>query len=345
MRICVSDAGPLTPERDAGSRAVSDIISVLRGLGNEVDYRLPHEISNLSTYDIFIASRPGPALRSLKVPGFSATRSVYFGHDLHFARMAASAPPGHVEATRRAEQLCWRSYDRSVYPSAEEAEAVNELANGDCAVALPIYVLPNAEPQEKSDPPTCVFVGSRAHAPNAEAVDLLTTRIWPRIRSQIDATLHLVGDWAHVVQAGDDSSVRLYPWLPDRDLDDLVAHSWLSLAPLPFGAGVKRKVVHSLALGTPVIGTPVAFQGVGDDASAVGEIVVASDDAFADITVSLLRDEDRRRSLAQAGRSYCEGTYSPRVVAQAWQGFCDALQRNGKIGERIGRDVSRDRVN
>lgn len=344
MRICVSDAGPLTPEHDAGSRAVTDIIAVLRDLGHQIDYRLPGEIEDLSRYDIFIASRPGPALHALQLPGFSQTRSVYFGHDLHFARMAASAPQGHVEATRRAEQLCWRSYDRSVYPSTEEAEVVNELVEGDRAVALPIYVLPTAELQEKSDAPTCVFVGSRAHAPNAAAVDLLTARIWPRIRSQIDATLHLVGDWTDVVQADDDSSIKTHRWLSDADLDGLVARSWLSLAPLPFGAGVKRKVVHSLAQGTPVVGTPVAFQGVGDGAAPVGEIVVESDDAFADMTVSLLQDEPGRTSLAHAGQFYCDRTYSPRVVAQAWQGFCDGLGGHGNSDERIEKDAQRDRV-
>lgn len=329
MRICVSDAGPLTPEHDAGSRAVTDVITVLRDLGYAVDYRLPGEINDLSRYDIFIASRPGPALHALQLPGFSRIRSVYFGHDLHFARMASSAPPRHVEATRRAEQICWRSYDRSVYPSAEEAAVVNEALEEQRATALPIYVFPVSEVQEKSDDPTCIFVGSRAHAPNAAAVELLLTTIWPRMRAQLDATLHLVGDWGDVVPVDGADSVRLHPWLPDRDLDDLVAQCWLSLAPLLFGAGVKRKVVHSLAQGTPVVGTSVAFQGVGDGSSAVGGFVANSADALSAAAVRLLGDTDDRRALAQAGQSYCERTYSPRVVAQAWQGFCETLGGHG----------------
>ncbi len=42
----------------------------------------------------------------------------------------------------------------------------------------------------------------------------------------------------------------------------LIAKSQALIAPLFNGAGVKVKVIESLATGTPVIGTPVAFEGV-----------------------------------------------------------------------------------
>lgn len=46
------------------------------------------------------------------------------------------------------------------------------------------------------------------------------------------------------------------------DIDSIIASADLCLAPLASGAGVKTKVLHYLAHGRPVAGTPVAFEGL-----------------------------------------------------------------------------------
>lgn len=45
----------------------------------------------------------------------------------------------------------------------------------------------------------------------------------------------------------------------------VIANSQAMLAPIFTGAGVKVKVLESLACGTPVIGTDIAFEGIADD--------------------------------------------------------------------------------
>src|SRR6202043_2767089 len=47
-----------------------------------------------------------------------------------------------------------------------------------------------------------------------------------------------------------------------EDVDAVVASADLCLAPLASGAGVKTKVLHYLAHGRRVAGTPVAFEGL-----------------------------------------------------------------------------------
>lgn len=49
-----------------------------------------------------------------------------------------------------------------------------------------------------------------------------------------------------------------------EDADELIRRAEVCLAPLLSGAGVKTKVLHYLAHGRPVLGTPLAFEGIED---------------------------------------------------------------------------------
>lgn len=321
MRVCVSDAGPLTPDKDAGSRATVDAIGTLRSLGHDVIFRPVSEIHDLYSFDLFIASRPGPAVHALGVPGFRDVPSIYFGHDLHFVRMAEILDAGRVEAFRRLEAMCWGAYDLSIYPAAEEAAYVNSFLNMQCALALPIYVMDSngSRAIDESSDPSCVFVGSAGHAPNQVAVDAIVSEIWPEVASHTRIDLHLVGDW-HV-----DSSterrlpLQVHPWLEESALDELVQRSWLSLAPLTFGAGVKRKVVHALSCGTPVVGSRIAFQGLQKQSgSVVGGVVAETPRESAQAVVRLVRDRTLRQELAEEGRSWVSRNYSLQASQDAW---------------------------
>lgn len=322
MRVCVSDAGPLTPEHDAGSRATSDAIETLRSLGHLVTSVPISEVGDLRDFDLFVASRPGPGLHAMNIPGFGDVPSIFFGHDLHFQRMAAVLKPARVEAFRRAEAMCWRSYDLTVYPSSAEAALVNEAMGDLCAVALPIYTMNDEEEisEPESESPSYVFVGSSGHAPNRAAVEVLISDIWPRVRASHPADLHIVGDWSLDSGIARELSVHVHPWLNEANLNTLVSRSWLSLAPLSFGAGVKRKVVHSLHVGTPVVGSRVAFQGIEDDVgNPVGGVVADVPNDFIEATSQLIADADLRRSLGEQGRSWVSDNYSPETCRLGWE--------------------------
>jgi len=321
MRICVSDAGPLTPERDAGSRATADAISSLRELGHHVVFLPISDVVDLGDFDLFLASRPGPAVHAIAAQGFRDIPTVFFGHDLHFQRMVVSVGSAKAEAFRRMEAMCWRAYDMSVYPSIEEAQYVNDFLGIDRAVAVPIYRMgdSNSGASSKSPTPTCVFVGSATHEPNQAAVEMLLADIWPAIRRETDASLQLVGDWEVPASHGVELGIDVHSNLSDTQLNDLVTRSWLTLAPVPFGAGVKRKVIHALHCGTPVVGTRFAFQGVLDsNGGAVGGVLTDDSASMAEVAIELLGNPGARGELAQTGQTWVGRHYSPEVVQRKW---------------------------
>lgn len=335
MRVCVSDAGPLTPDKDAGSRATADVIGTLRSLGHDVTFRPVSEIHDLYSFDLFIASRPGPAVHALGVPGFRDVPSIYFGHDLHFARMAEIMDAARVEAFRRLEAMCWGAYDVSIYPAAEEAMYVNAFLGRECALALPIYVMDDdgSRAMEESPDPSCVFVGSAGHAPNRVAVDAIVSEIWPQVASHTRIDLHLVGDW-HVGSSPEPHwRLQVHPWLQESALEELVQRSWLSIAPLTFGAGVKRKVVHALSCGTPVVGSRIAFQGLQKQSgSVVGGLVAETPHESAQAVLRLVTDRTLRQELAEEGRSWVVENYSLRASQNAWSHAIEYAQL--RFGER-----------
>lgn len=74
----------------------------------------------------------------------------------------------------------------------------------------------------------------------------------------------------HFLIAGLDTPDRIRQLQSDRlqtldyvaDLSDLFERVKLSVAPLRFGAGLKGKAISSFRYGVPVIGTPIAFEGI-----------------------------------------------------------------------------------
>lgn len=109
-----------------------------------------------------------------------------------------------------------------------------------------------------------VFFGTLHFPPNIDAATRLLRSIWPTIHSQRpDLQLLIVGRNPSddlVAEAAARPNVRL-----ERDVPEVEPHlraSRFSICPMFVGAGMKNKILESLAVGLPVIGTPEAVEGI-----------------------------------------------------------------------------------
>ena len=90
---------------------------------------------------------------------------------------------------------------------------------------------------------------------------------------------------------------------------DIFENMDISVVPLRLGAGVKIKVLESLASGLPVITTDVGAEGI--IAQNGRDILIENDPKkFAEILNKLISDEDRRKIISDNGRSTIENNYS-----------------------------------
>ncbi len=84
------------------------------------------------------------------------------------------------------------------------------------------------------------------------------------------------------------------------DLHDVFERVRLTIAPLTYGAGVKGKVLESLAAGVPCVCTPIAAEGIPLSAALQG-CVVDGAAGLADLVVKLHGDADLNKAMARAG--------------------------------------------
>lgn len=168
------------------------------------------------------------------------------------------------------------------------------------------------------------FVGNFRHAPNVDAVQWFAAEVMPLLLAEDrDLRCHIVGEGAPAaVRALASPNLILHGWV--EDLETLLSSARLGIAPLRYGAGFKGKVASSLACGTPVIGTAMAFEGTGLDD---GDGIRTADDAasFARAVLETIGDEPEWVRLSARGIERCEALYSPRAAREVYAGVLASL--------------------
>ena len=120
----------------------------------------------------------------------------------------------------------------------------------------------NAEPKEASN--YFVFFGSWAREENCEALAWFMDNVYERIHNDISFKVIGGGKMPETLKQRISSKSNIeYLGFVDNPYE-VIANARAEIAPLHMGAGVKVKCVEALGSGTPIIGTEVAFEGIGD---------------------------------------------------------------------------------
>jgi GT2 family glycosyltransferase len=251
-------------------------------------------------------------------------RLVFDTVDLHYLREQRAAElTGSQHALAEAENLkdaelrAIGQADATILLSAYEYDQVGKLVPEALRFLIPIVRPVPGRLAPFEDRRGALFVGGFKHAPNIDAVHFLCGSIWPLVRELLpDASLKIVGadapDEIMAYHAPSDG-VEILGFV--ADLTDLYRTARLNVAPLRYGAGLKGKVVASLAFGLPCVATPEAAEGMvnGDEA----EILVADDPrAFAQAIVKVHSDRELWNRMSDAGVAYAQRNFSIEVTTE-----------------------------
>jgi glycosyltransferase involved in cell wall biosynthesis len=210
--------------------------------------------------------------------------------------------------------------------SDKEAHTLNDMLS-DRSFAYPV---PDCEDITPSDIPFeerrgILFVGNFNHPPNAAAATFLCENILPELDAEVleKHPVYIVGNGTTgpVLQYGSESPyVRVVGWVPS--LTPYLERAAISVVPLRYGAGTKRKLVHSMMAGTPAVSTTIGIEGL--DAEHERDVLVADDPVdFARSIERLLSDKELWTRLAQESSARIAEVHGREVVRAR---FLDALE-------------------
>lgn len=320
------------PDMDAGSRNMIEFIRTLQYLGYVVKF-WPQSLRGVPKYvDILermgvetfrgpyqtafsdwvsrsgkdithvILSRPTVAPHYFdEVRSFTNAKVIYYGHDLHFARMQMESNVKHdasiaaaAENMRRVEMEIWQRADLVLYPSQEEVQQVLKLAPATRAAFVQPFqfetFVGHAHAPRNSK---LLFVAGFQHSPNVDAATWLVNDVMPLIWAQApDVQLYLVGSKPtdEVKSLACPGRVMVTGAVSVEELEEHYATARVAVVPLRFGAGVKLKVLEAMQQGLPLVTTAIGLQGLPDvptelgprdqpDAMAARILALVSDDA------------------------------------------------------------------
>lgn len=306
---------------------------------------LPHSgdatriISNFSPHwDVAWVSRPDllkyylPHLRRR-----SNAAIIYDTVDLHFIRMQREAQltGAHTDWAdmREIELDLARKSDCVVVTSPAEAALLAEEHLP--AHVIPIIEQPVQTPRAYSTRQNLFFLGNYTHQPNVDAAMWLVNEIMPRVWERIpNLAVTLAGaEPTPSVQRLAAENVVVTGHV--SDIRPMLDGARLFVAPLRFGAGMKGKVVKSLAHSLPVITTDCGAEGIG---VIHGESVMIADDAagFAEAILRVYNDEALWKRLSTQGRRVA-AQYAPQAVKPALEKTLNAaLNHQHEIGVDVG---------
>jgi glycosyltransferase involved in cell wall biosynthesis len=218
-------------------------------------------------------------------------------------------------------------FDRCLVVSEIEAQRLCAVAAGTAVSLIPNGVDTAAlRPlSEAAAGQRLIFVGHLRYPPNIDAVRFLAHHILPALRARIpEARLTVVGDGAPGVlgefRGRDD--IDLVGRVPSPLPYYQDAH--VAVVPLRAGGGTRLKILEAMALGRPVVSTPLGCEGLAVEHGK--HLLIASDaEDFAAAVARLLTDRALATRLILVARALVERDYDWTAIAERLLSVYDEL--------------------
>ncbi len=251
-------------------------------------------------------------------------RLVYSVADLHHLRTARQAEiEGRADLAAYAEHLRFLEHT-----AAKAADAVVTHSTVEAAIlrqdlpAEQVHVVPWAVTLGPTLVPFeyrrgVAFIGGYRHRPNVDAAQHLIETVMPAVTLAIPCLLVGSGMPAHLQRlAAARPGIEAIGHV--SDLNVIFDRVRLTVAPLAYGAGIKGKVLDSLAAGVPCVCTPAAAEGL-DLPEPLAELVANTPVEMARSIAALHEDEGLNRTCVEAGLAYMRTRHSEDQIDLALQ--------------------------
>lgn len=248
--------------------------------------------------------------------------------DIHFRRMRSKAlltgNPEDMAIAERDKIIELSVYSRAdvvIVVSPEDEATLHEELPDQATFLIPnIHVIPAIPNRVERDRNKLVFVGAYTHPPNVDAALYFVNEILPIVvAAHPTVCLSLIGfSPPPEIMALSSDNVEVLGFV--EETSPYLETSYISIAPIRFGAGVKGKIGDAMAHHLPVVSTSVGIEGFG---LVPGKNVLVGDtpEEFAEAVIRLLKDGELYNKLAQSGFDFIRCTFSEEVIDRRIDNF------------------------
>lgn len=364
-RVLVIDHCTPTPNQDAGSVTVFNLLMLLREMNFQVTFIaednflfMPEYTTALQRagievlyapyvisverhllecgerYDLAFLFRPGVVERHLHVIRRRCPNAKVLFHtvDLHFLRMSREAllqtdkaKQKDADKMKERELEAIRAVDASIVHSTAELELLRPLLPDANLHVFPLIMDIRGSSKTFAERRDIVFVGGYQHAPNVDAVNYFVAEVMPLLRKR------LPGVRFYVVGSNPPAEIQVLASEDIiiagfvEDLTQLLDKMRVSVAPLRYGAGIKGKIGTAMAVGLPVVGTSLAAEGMS---LSDGENILLADgpEALANAIAKIYLEETLWNRISINGLAFTEKAWGAET---AWDILASILEGLG----------------
>ena len=215
--------------------------------------------------------------------------------------------------TKKRELIVYKRADVVIAVTREDADVV---LREDPAIRFEI--VPNIhpiveDPKQSKSKNDLIFIGSFKHDPNTDAVKYFCQDVLPLVHKKHPAVkVRIAGaNPPDELKRLAGPYVEFLGFVPS--VTPCLQESYISIAPLRFGAGMKGKIGEAMAHGLPVVTTSIGIQGLD---LKHGENIMIGDTPgeFADSILELITDEHLHARISGNGMNYIKANFTPETI-------------------------------
>ncbi len=182
------------------------------------------------------------------------------------------------------------------------------------------YFSPAASPPEPGSPPALILTGHMSYGPNHDAAMYLIRDLLPRIRAHVpDVACWIVGAEPRPELIAQRDGDRLVVTGRVDDLRPWMAKATVYACSMRLGAGIKNKLLESMAMGKAIVTTRRGAEGLDIRHDEHALLVDDDDEGFIRHVVALLRSPQDRARLGQAARRFVLERHSWDATVAAYE--------------------------
>lgn len=172
------------------------------------------------------------------------------------------------------------------------------------------------KPKKSEQKKRILFLGDFKWVQNRDSIQWILKEVWPLLSQKKDVILWIVGSSIPDDVKKTISDNILIEENSSESTEKILGKADVMISPIRVGGGTSYKILESMAVGLPVITTPLGAEGFGAENSE--EMIISPDDPviFAKNIERVLDDDDLKNKIIKKARKLIEKKYDWKIISK-----------------------------